>query len=45
MFSNTLGKFKRKPDQIKGFFAPGSGVNPNRSFSGRGAGRQAFQRF
>ena len=37
------GKFKKGADQIKGFFAPGSGVNPNRSFSGRGAGRAAFR--
>ena len=41
---NYLGdKFKKGADQIKGFFAPGGGVNPNRAFSGRGAGRSSFR--
>ena len=37
------GKFKKGADQIKGFFAPGAGVNPNRAMSARGAGRAAFR--
>jgi hypothetical protein len=36
-------KFKKGAEQIKGFFSPGPGVNPNRAFSGRGAGRAAFR--
>ena len=39
-------KFKKGADQIGGFFnrfSPGPGVNPNRAFSGRGAGRAAFR--
>ena len=41
---NYLGdKFKKGAEQIKGFFSPGPGINPNRSFSGRGAGRAAFR--
>ena len=41
---NYLGdKFKKGADQIKGFFAPGAGVNPNRAMSARGAGRAAFR--
>ena len=44
---NYLGdKFKKGADQIGGFFnrfSPGPGVNPNRSFSGRGAGRASFR--
>ena len=40
---NYLGdKFKKGADQIKGFLAPGAGVNPNRAMSARGAGRAAF---
>ena len=41
---NYLGdKFKKGADQIKGFLAPGAGVNPNRAMSARGAGRAAFR--
>ena len=45
---NYLGdKFKKGADQIGGFFnrlnAPRPGLNPNRSFSGRGAGRASFR--
>ena len=40
-------KFKKGADQIGGFFnslnAPRTGLNPNRAFSGRGAGRAAFR--
>ena len=39
-------KFKKGAEQIGGFFnrfSPAPGVNPNRSFSGRGAGRAAFR--
>ena len=41
---NYLGdKFKKGAQQIKGFFSPGPGVNPNRAMSARGAGRAAFR--
>lgn len=41
---NYLGdKFKKGAEQIKGFFSPGPGVNPNRAMSARGAGRAAFR--
>ena len=41
---NYLGdKFKKGADQIKGFFSSGSGQDPNRAFSGRGAGRASFR--
>ena len=40
------GKFKKGADQIGGFFnrfSPAPGINPNRPFSGRGAGRSSFR--
>ena len=41
---NYLGdKFKKGAQQIKGFFSPGPGVNPNRAMSARGSGRAAFR--